>query len=209
MHIRSEKHPFPRRTALCLSEEVLQLGRQAEEVGEGIRHAEELDRDLASSAGACIARQPLGKREAVMGPLRTREDGRRWDWRRQRLLQRDVHSLTTQQLHTGTPLLSAAPIPPEQRRRAHRERMQQQTDSTRLCRLSSVPLTLLAQGADTTVSNPSGVEHSQRAIVLGALFGRVQCLACGTPQCSVGLEGKVLSREAASFPRRVAVVGGP
>jgi hypothetical protein len=39
MHIRSEKYAFPRRAAFCLSEEVLQLGRQAEEVGEGIRHA--------------------------------------------------------------------------------------------------------------------------------------------------------------------------
>ena len=94
MHIRSEKHTCPRRTAFCLSEEVLQLGRQAEEVGEGIRHAEELDRDLTSRASACIARQPLGKRETVMCPLRTREDGRRWDWRRQSLLQRYVHALT-------------------------------------------------------------------------------------------------------------------
>ena len=75
MHIRSEKHTFPRRTTFCLSEEVLQLGRQAEEVGEGIRHAEELDRDPASRAGAGIARHALGKRETVMCPLRTREDG--------------------------------------------------------------------------------------------------------------------------------------
>jgi len=69
MHIRSEKHAFPRRSALCLSEEVLQLGRQDEEVGEGIRHAEELDRDLESLAGACIACQPLGKRETDTCPL--------------------------------------------------------------------------------------------------------------------------------------------
>jgi hypothetical protein len=56
--------------------------------------------------------------------------------------------------------------------------MQQQTDPTRLCRLSSVPLTLFAQGADTTVSNSGGVEHSQRAIVLGALHsaGAGSCL---------------------------------
>ena len=63
-----------------------------------------------------------------------------------------------------------------------------------------MPLTLLARGADTTVSNPGGVEHPQRAIVLGALLGRVQRLACWTTQCPVGLEGKVLSREAPSFP---------
>jgi len=110
MRIRSEKHAFPRRTALCLSKEVLQLSRQAEEGGEGIRHAEELDRDPTSSAGACIARQPLGKRETVMCPLRTREDGRRWDWRRQGLLQREVHSLAAQQLYTGASVFSATPI---------------------------------------------------------------------------------------------------
>src|SRR6266566_5252789 len=200
MRIRSEKHAFPRRTVPRRSEGVLQLGGQAEEVGESLRHAEEPDRDPASSGGAGIARQPLGKRETVMRPLRTREDGRRWYRRRQGLLQRYVHPLAAQQVHTGAPLLSAAPIPPEQRRRSHRERMQQQTDPTWLCRLRAVPLTLLAQGTYTTVCNPGGVEHPQRAIVLGALLGRVQRLACWTTQCPVGLEGKVLSREAASFP---------
>lgn len=200
MRIRSEKHAFPRRTALYLSEKVLQLGWQTEEVGEGIRHAEELDRDPASSADACIAHQPLGKRETVMCPLRTREDRRRWDWRRLGLLQRDIHPLAAQQAHTGPPLLSAAPVLPEHRGRAHREWMQQQTDPARLCRLSSVPLTLLAQGADTAVSDPGGVEYSQRAIVLGALLSRVQRLACWTAERPVGLEGKVLSREATNFP---------
>src|SRR5438045_5091425 len=101
---------------------MLQLGGQAEEVGEGIRHAEELDRDPTSSGGAGIAPQPLGKRETVMRPLRTREDGRRWDWRRLGLLQRDVHPLAAQQVHTGASLFSAAPIPPEWRSRSHRER---------------------------------------------------------------------------------------
>ncbi len=64
------------------------MGRQAEEVGEGLRHAEELDRDSASSAAACITRHALSKRETVMGPLRTREDERRWDGRRLGLLER-------------------------------------------------------------------------------------------------------------------------
>ena len=36
--------------------------------------------------------------------------------------------------------------------------------------------------------------------MFSALLGRVQDLACWTLQCSVGLESKVLSREAASFP---------
>src|SRR5260370_19532258 len=84
--------------------------------------------------------------------------------------------------------------------RAHRERMQQQTHPAGLCRLVAVPLTLLAQGARATVYDPSSVEHPQRAIVLGALLGRVQRLACWTAERPVRLAGKVLSREAASFP---------
>ena len=70
MYIRSEKHAFPRRASIRLSSEELQLGRQAEEVGEGVRHTEEPDRDPASGAGACITRQSLGKRKTIMGPLR-------------------------------------------------------------------------------------------------------------------------------------------
>ena len=116
MSIRSEKHAFPRRAAPRLSKGALPLGGQAEEGGEGIRHAEELDRDPSSSGGAGIARQPFGKRETVMRPLRTREDGRRWYWRRrQGLLQRHVHPLAAQQLHAGAPMLSATPIPRSRR----------------------------------------------------------------------------------------------
>jgi hypothetical protein len=145
-----------------------------------------------------------------MRPLCSREDQRRRVWvRRLGLLKRHIRPLATQQLHAGAPMRSTTPIPPEQGSRAQRERMQQQTHPAGLCRLVAVPLTLLAQGAHATVYDPGGVEHPQRAIVLGALLGRVQRLACWTAERPVGLEGKVLSREAASFPRRVAVTGGP
>jgi len=50
------------------------------------------------------------------------------------------------------------------------------------------------------VPDPGGVEHPQGAIGLGALLGRVQPLACWTAKCPIGLEGKVLSRKATSFP---------
>jgi hypothetical protein len=93
--MRLSKHAHPLGEACLseesrprLSEEKLQLDRQAEEVREGLRHTEELDRDSASSAGACITRPSLGKRETVMCPLCTREDERRWDGRRLGLLER-------------------------------------------------------------------------------------------------------------------------
>src|SRR6185437_4508573 len=58
-----------------------------------------------------------------------------------------------------------------------------------------------AQPTDSTVSNPGGVEDPQRAIAFSPLFRRAQGLASGAAERPVGLEGKVLSREAASFPR--------
>src|SRR5215472_990419 len=119
---------------------------------------------------------------------------------RQSVLKRHVHPLTTQQVHTGASMDSATPIVPEQRSRAYRERMQQQTHSSGLCRLVAMPLALLTQGTDPTVSDPGGVEDPQGAIILGALLGWVQRLACWAAECPIGLEGKVLSREAASFP---------
>jgi len=47
--------------------------------------------------------------------------------------------------------------------------MQEQTHAAGLCRLVAMPLALLAQGTDPTVSDPSGVEYPQGAIMLGAL----------------------------------------
>src|SRR5690349_10938713 len=99
---------------------------------------------------------------------------------RQSVLKRHVHPLATQQVHAGAAMDSATPIVPEQRSRAHREWMQEQAHSAGLCRLVAMPLALLTQGTDPTVSDPGGVEHAQRAIVFGALLGRVQLLACWT-----------------------------
>jgi len=78
--------------------------------------------------------------------------------------------------------------------------MQEQTHSAGLCRLVAMPLALLTQGTDPTISDPGGVEHPQGAIVLGALLGGVQPLAGWTAEGPIGLERKVLSREATSFP---------
>ena len=158
-NIRPERNAFPRRATSRLGSRTLPLGGQAEEGGEGIWHPEQGDGRPGSRWGTGIPCQPLGFREPIMCPLCSREDRRRRVWvRRQGLLKRHVRPLATQQLHAGAPMRSTTPILPEQRCRVHRERMQQQTDPTRLCRLSSVPLTLFAQRAEPTVSNPGGVE---------------------------------------------------
>ena len=74
MWIRSEKARLSEERRPSSAAPGVLRRRQAEGGGKGIRHAEELDRDLASRGGAGIARQPLCKREAVMRPLRTGED---------------------------------------------------------------------------------------------------------------------------------------
>src|SRR5215469_17683338 len=118
----------------------------------------------------------------------------------QRVLKRHIHPLTTQQVHAGVAMDSATPIVPEHSSRAHREWMQEQTHSSGLCCLVAMPLTQLAQGTDATISDPGGVEHSQGAIMLGALLGRMQRRAGCTAEGPIGLESKVRSCEASSFP---------
>ena len=97
--------------------------RQAEPGSKACWETEQTDRHSASRWGSGIARPPLGKRETVMCPLSTREDGRRWCWLRLGLLKRHVHPLVAQELHAGTPMRSTTPITPEQRSGANRERM--------------------------------------------------------------------------------------
>ncbi len=61
---------------------------------------------------------------------------------------------------TGTPMVSPAPIAPEQGSRPHLERMQQHTHLAWLCRCSAIPLTLFAQRAGTTAANASTIDHA-------------------------------------------------
>ena len=105
---------------------------QPERGGKVCWDAVESDRHRTRRWGTGIACQPLGKRETVMRPLSTREDGRRWCWLRLGLLKRHVHPLVAQELHAGTPMRSTTPITPEQRSGANRERMQEQADPARL-----------------------------------------------------------------------------
>ena len=174
---------------------------QTERGGKDCWNAEQLDRDLTSRWSTRIASQSLCPREARVRSLRTGEDhfreagrscGRRW--------QAHLDALVSHELHAGASMRSPAPIVPEQGSRTHLERMQQHTDLTRLCRRTAIPLTLLAQGTGTTTAHAGAIHHAQAAIGFSALLMREQLLVSGATQRPIGLESKVLPREATSFP---------
>ena len=148
-----------------------------------------------------IASQPLRPRETRVRALRTGEDHLRGarlrggGWR-----EADLDALLSHKPHAGTPMLSPAPIPPEEWGRTHLERMQQDADLARLGRRTAMPLTLLAQGTGTTTANAGAIHHAQAAIGFSALLMREQLLGSLAPQRPIGLESKVLAREATSFP---------
>ena len=90
-----------------------------------------------------------------MGTLGAGEDhvrcaGRSCGGRRQAHLD----ALVSHELHTGTPVFSATPISPEQRRGTHPERMEQDTDATRLRGCLSMPLTLRTLWAAAAIADP-------------------------------------------------------
>jgi hypothetical protein len=148
-----------------------------------------------------MASQPLLPAEARVRSLRTGEDhlsggGWRSDdrWR-----QAHLKVLVSYQLHTGTPIFSAAPIAPEQGGGTHWQRMQQHTHLARLGRGVALPLTRLAQWARAAVANAGRIDHAQTAIgFLTPLLG-VKRQPSGTAQRPIWLERKVGSSEAPRF----------
>ncbi len=78
--------------------------------------------------------------------------------------------LVSHELLTGTSVLSAAPIPPEKRRKTNRERMQQHADLARLCGSVAIPLALLAQRTGTATADAGSIHHAQASIGLSALL---------------------------------------
>jgi hypothetical protein len=175
--------------------------RQTEESGEGFWDAEELNGGSASGRGTGVARQPCFPRQAIMGTLRTRQDGRRGVWLGRRgLRQGDLHPLVAQQGHAGATIKPSTPILPEQGSRSNPERMQQHTDLARLRGRAAIPLALLAQRTGTTAANAGSIHHAQAPIGFSAVFMRDELLVSGATQRPIGLESKVLAREAPSFP---------
>src|SRR5690348_9625588 len=78
--------------------------------------------------------------------------------------------------------------------------MQQDAHLARLRCGAAIPLTLLAQPTGTTAAKTGPVHDAQAAIGFLAVLMRDQLLVGRAPQCPIGLERKVLAREAASFP---------
>jgi hypothetical protein len=121
-----------------------------------------------------------------MGALGTGKDRRRHVW--EGLAgQVHLHPLLTEQLHAGSAMLSATPILPEQRSSSHLEWMQQDTDPTRFCGLSAMPLALLSQRTPSTLTDASGIDETQAPIAFSALFGRREHLrSLGNAVCYRG-----------------------
>jgi hypothetical protein len=104
-------------------------------------------------------------------------------------------------------MLSPAPVAPEQGRRADDERMQEHAHLTRLRGSAAIPLALLTQGTRTTTEDASPIHHAQAAIGFSALLMREQLLVSRATQRPIGLESKVLAREATRFPGQTHVRG--
>src|SRR6266567_8211961 len=131
-----------------------------------------------------------------MGTLRAGQDHVRCAWRRcGGRRQAHLDTLVSHELHAGTPVFSATPIPPEQRRGTNPQRMEQDTDPTRLRGCFPMPLTLQTLWTAATIADPGAVEDAQTAIGFTALLGWAQRLASRTGQPPVRLEGEVLPRE--------------
>ncbi len=184
--------------------------RQTERDGKSFWDAEEFDRQRTRYRGARIASGSLLPVETIMRPLRTGQGRRRDRWAgRTAGFHLHLHPLVRQQVDARPSMVTTTPIPPEYRSRADDQWMEQHADLARLCCGVAIPLTLLAQRTGAATANAGGIDHTQTAIGFSTpLMGRKR-LPCWTPQRPIGLERKILPREAACFPRRVAVAGGP
>jgi hypothetical protein len=103
----------------------------------------------------------------------------------------DHHLLMAQKLDAGPAMLSAAPIPPEERRGTNGQRMEEHADLARLLCGMSLPLTLLAQRTGPTPADAGSIHHAQAAIGFSALLMRDQRAPSRAPQSPIRLEREV------------------
>src|SRR5713226_8357388 len=104
-------------------------------------------------------------------------------------------------------MVPTTPITPEQGRGTNDEGMQQHAHLARLGGGPALPLTLFKQRAGTTTANTGRIDHTQAPVGFSAPLMHNQRLASRTAQRAIGLEGKVLTREAASFPGQTHLGG--
>ncbi len=200
MRLPSEKQTCPRRGNPTAVKTVLNR-RQTERGGKALWDAEQSDRHLPRCWDARVTSEPLCPREARVRALRAGKDHVRCAWRSGGgRRQAHLDALVSHEQHTGAPVLSPAPVAPEQRCRSDDERMQKHTHLARLSGSAAIPLTLVAQGTGTTTADAGRIDHAQASIGFLAPLVCHKWLIGWTAQRPVRLEGKVLPREATSFP---------
>ena len=125
MRLYSEKQACPSRGNLTAVKTMLSR-RQTERGGKVFWDTEESDRHPTGCGNSCVASKPLCPREASVGTLRAGKDHFCFAWRScGGGRQAHLDALVSHELHTGAPMLSPAPIPPEQGRGTNPERMKQ------------------------------------------------------------------------------------
>ena len=163
--------------------------------------AEQSDRYPSRSLGTGIASQSLCPGEPRMGTLCAgkgcRLDSQARSSGRPDL---DLDALPAQELDTGASVDSTTPILPEERRIPNDKRMEQDAHLAWLARFAPLPLALLTQRTGTATADAGSIDDTQAAIGFSALLMRDQQLGSLATQRPIGLESKVLSREATSFP---------
>src|SRR5258707_7566515 len=100
-----------------------------------------------------------------------------------------------------------------QSRKTHRgwtngEGMQEPTSLARLFGGAALPLTLFPLRARAATAKTGRIDHPQASVSFPTPLMGTKRLPCWTAKRPIGLERKVLSREATRFPRRVAFAGG-
>lgn len=176
--------------------------RETERGGKVCWDTEKRDRDLSRSFWARIASKPLGPREARVRTLRPGEDRVRGGWRSGGRQQAHVEALVPHELDTGTSMFSAGPILPEQWCRTDAKRLQEQADLARLRGVAAQPLALLPFRTGTTTADAGSLHDAQAPVNFSVVFMRGQFLIYRAPKRSIGLESKILTREATGLPCR-------
>ena len=93
--------------------------------------------------------------------------------------------LVSHELPTCTPVLSPAPVAPEQRGGSDDEWVQKHTHLARLSGSAAIPLTLVAQRTGTTTADAGRIDHAQAPIGFPASLVRHKRLPGGAAELLV------------------------